>query len=69
MDKETLSNFGWVIVTVIVIAVMVAFATPFADYIADSVSKLISTFTTKANNALTSANSRTYSFTTVQGLA
>ena len=68
MDKETFSNYGWINVTVIVVAIMVAFATPFGDYVTNSVSKLISTFTTKANTALSEANSRSFSFETVAGL-
>ena len=33
MDKQTLSNYGWITICVLVIAVMVALATPFGSYI------------------------------------
>ena len=29
MDKETLSNYGWIVICVLVLAVMIALATPF----------------------------------------
>ena len=29
MDKETLSNYGWVVICVLVLVVMIALATPF----------------------------------------
>ena len=37
MDKETLSNYGWIVICVLVLAVMIALATPFGDFIANSV--------------------------------
>ena len=37
MDKETLSNYGWVVICVIVLVVMIALATPFGNYIATAV--------------------------------
>ena len=37
MDKETLSNYGWITICVLVIAVMVALATPFGSYIKSAV--------------------------------
>lgn len=33
MDKETLSDYGWIVICVLVVAVMVALATPFGSYI------------------------------------
>ena len=33
MDKETLSNYGWVVVCILVLCVMIALATPFGKYI------------------------------------
>ena len=33
MDKETLSNYGWIVICVLIIAVMVALASPFGSYI------------------------------------
>ena len=37
MDKETLSNYGWITICVLVIAVMVALATPFGSFIKTAV--------------------------------
>ena len=37
MDKETLSNYGWIVICVLVLAVMIALATPFGDYISTAV--------------------------------
>ena len=37
MDKETLSNYGWVVVCVLVLAVMIALATPFGNFVASAV--------------------------------
>ena len=37
MDKETLSNYGWIVICVLVLAVMIALATPFGTFVADAV--------------------------------
>ena len=37
MDKETLSNYGWIVICVLVLAVMIALATPFGSFIAGAV--------------------------------
>ena len=37
MDKETLSNYGWVVIVVLVLVVMIALATPFGKFIAEAV--------------------------------
>jgi len=37
MDKETLSNYGWVVIVVLVLVVMIALATPFGKFIASAV--------------------------------
>lgn len=37
MDKETLSNYGWVVICVLVLVVMIALATPFGKFIANAV--------------------------------
>lgn len=37
MDKETLSNYGWIVICVLVLAVMIALATPFGSYISTAV--------------------------------
>lgn len=37
MDKETLSNYGWIVICVLVLAVMIALAGPFGNFISDAV--------------------------------
>ena len=37
MDKETLSNYGWIVICVLVMVVMIALATPFGSYISEAV--------------------------------
>lgn len=37
MDKETLSNYGWIVICVLVLAVMLALATPFGQFVSDAV--------------------------------
>ena len=37
MDKETLSNYGWIVICVLVLAVMLAFATPFGSFVSTAV--------------------------------
>ena len=37
MDKETLSNYGWIVICVLVLAVMLALASPFGNFVADAI--------------------------------
>ena len=37
MDKETLSNYGWIVICVLVLAVLLALATPFGIFVSDAV--------------------------------
>ncbi len=37
MDKQTLSNYGWIVICVLVLAVMIALAGPFGNFVADAV--------------------------------
>ena len=37
MDKETLSNYGWIVICILVLSVMIALATPFGSYIKTAV--------------------------------
>ncbi len=37
MDKNTLSNYGWIVIAVLVLSVMIALSTPFGNYIKDAV--------------------------------
>ena len=56
MDKQTLSNYGWIVIAVLVLAVMIAMATPFGEYVKNAVSSavdgLIDTNTAVVNTAL-----------------
>lgn len=36
MNKQTFSNYGWIVVCVIVISIMIAMTTPFANFVAQS---------------------------------
>lgn len=44
MDKETLSNYGWVVIVVVILCILIALASPFGNYISES--------TTNATHAL-----------------
>ena len=37
MDKNTLSNYGWIVIAVLVLSVMIALATPFGKYVESGV--------------------------------
>ena len=37
MDKNTLSNYGWIVIAVLVLSVMIALATPFGQYVEQGV--------------------------------
>ena len=37
MDKETLSNYGWIVIAVLVLVVMIALATPFGSFVSEAV--------------------------------
>ncbi|MBR2043382.1 MAG: hypothetical protein IJ946_03495 [Clostridia bacterium] len=52
MDKETLSNYGWVVICVLVLVVMIALATPFGKYIAEAVKNTTSSLFTVSQKAL-----------------
>lgn len=52
MDKETLSNYGWVVIATLVLVVMIALATPFGNFIADAVKSTVQGLFDVNNNAL-----------------
>lgn len=54
MDREILSNYGWVVICVLILAVMIGLAPVFADAIKDAV--------TAAYNALITNGSEAISF-------
>lgn len=52
MDKETLSNYGWVVICVLVLVVMIALATPFGKFIAEAVKNTTKGLFDASHNAL-----------------
>ena len=52
MDKETLSNYGWIVICVLVLSVMIALATPFGTYISDGVKATTAGLFETSKNAL-----------------
>lgn len=52
MDKETLSNYGWVVICIIVLVIMIALATPFGNYIKDAVKAATESFGGIAEDSL-----------------
>ena len=52
MDKETLSNYGWIVVLVLILAVMIALATPFGNFIAGAIKSTTAGFLSVNQNAL-----------------
>ena len=55
MDKETLSQYGWVVICVLVLAVMIAMATPFGQSIEKAITDTVTTLDTSADQALSKA--------------
>jgi hypothetical protein len=55
MDKETLSNYGWIVILVLILAVMIALATPFGSFIADAVKATTAGFFSVNQNAMGAA--------------
>ena len=55
MDKETLSNYGWIVICVLVLAVMIALATPFGSYISTAVKSTTQGLFDTNKNALDAA--------------
>ena len=55
MDKETLSNYGWIVICVLVLAVMIALATPFGSFIAGAIKSTTAGLFDVNKNALDAA--------------
>ena len=55
MDKETLSNYGWIVILVLILAVMIALATPFGNFIAEAIKSTTAGFFSVNENALGAA--------------
>lgn len=56
MDRQTLSNYGWIVIVVLILAVMLAFATPFGKYIGTGVSNLAMSMVGANDNAVDKNN-------------
>ena len=52
MDKETLSNYGWIVILVLILAVMLALATPFGNFIAGAIKSTTAGFFSVNQNAM-----------------
>ena len=52
MDKETLSNYGWIVICVLVLSVMIALATPFGSFVSKGVGNTLNGFVDTNDNAL-----------------
>ena len=55
MDKETLSNYGWIVICTLVLAIMIALATPFGEYISGAVKSTTQGLFDVSKNAMDSA--------------
>ena len=55
MDKNTLSNYGWIVIAVLVLSVMIALATPFGQYIELGVRSTTEGLFSTSQNAMNSA--------------
>ena len=52
MDKETLSNYGWIVILVLILSVLLALATPFGNFIAGAIKATYAGFGMVGENAL-----------------
>lgn len=52
MDKNTLSNYGWIVIAVLVLSVMIALATPFGNFVKDAITNTANGLIDTNNNAL-----------------
>ena len=52
MDKETLSNYGWVVCVILVLAIMISLATPFGSVIRDKVTGTVENFKNNSEEVL-----------------
>lgn len=56
MDKQTLSNYGWLVIVTLILAVMLALATPFGTYVGDGVVSIANGYVATSNNAIDEDN-------------
>ena len=52
MDKQTLSNYGWLVIVTLILAIMLAFATPFGTYVGDGVVSIANGFVGASDQAI-----------------
>lgn len=52
MDKNSLSEYGWIIVIVIILAILIAFATPFGKFIVTSFQNTVDHFIQSTQNTI-----------------
>ena len=52
MDRQTLSNYGWIVIAVLVLSVMIALATPFGNYIKLAAEDTLISFISTGNKAM-----------------
>lgn len=55
MDKESLSQYGWVIIIIVVLAILIGIAPNFAELISENVEEAVTDFAGKADAALEGA--------------
>lgn len=56
MDKETLSNYGWIVICVLVMVVMIALAGPFGNFVSEAVQSTTKGLFDVNKNALDAAD-------------
>ena len=56
MDRQTLSNYGWLVMVTLILAVMLAFATPFGTYVGDGVVSVANGIVGTSNDATAEEN-------------
>lgn len=44
MDRQTLSNYGWIIITSIILAIMISVVTPLGNYVGNAVSNTLDSY-------------------------
>ena len=49
MDKNTLNNYGWIVIVVIVLILMITLASPFGNYVADGANNILEEFSASGN--------------------
>lgn len=51
MDKQTLSNYGWIVIVTLILAVLLAMATPFGNFVGDAVVNVANGLVGTSNSA------------------